>query len=92
MNFQSFAALYQLFNFFLIADFIRHFSLLSFFPVLVAFTTTEHASAQKVVQPILTFCGIYKWIKSNNIYLMFKSFTSRILKIVFDKYEKKNQE
>ena len=52
----------------LMTNFICYFSLLSTSLVSVGFTTTEHASTQKVVQPLLKFCGIYKWIKSNHVY------------------------
>ena len=43
-------------------DFICHISLPSTIPVLVALTTTELASAQSIVQPILKFWFMYKWI------------------------------
>ena len=51
----------ETYSWFLRTDFISHLLLPSAFPVLVAFTTIEYASSQKVVQPVLKFCDIYKW-------------------------------
>ena len=71
-------------------DFICHFSLLSIFPVLLAFTTTEHASARKSSE---TYTHVLKQLQTgfsqNYIYLIFRTIISRILNIVLEKYEKK---
>ena len=57
------------------------------FPVLVAFATTEHASAQKVVQPTFT-----NGFTQNQIYSMFKGSISRIVNAVLDSFERTGME
>ena len=74
---------------FLMPDFICHFSLPSNFQVLVEFTTTEYASAQKETQVSRHFTNGFR--KKNHIYFIFKSIISRILNIVLGEYEN-NQE
>ena len=68
-------------------DLLFQFSLPSTFPALVAFTTTEHVSSQK---SSATYTQVSVHL-STDLVKIIKSFVSRILNIVLDKGEKKDQ-
>ena len=59
-------------------------------PVLVAFITTEYASAQKVVQTVYSsFAAFKSGLSQNHIYFMFKGIIYRTLNIVWINTKKK---
>ena len=60
----GFKALLQLDIFILMSDFICHFSLPSFFPVLVAFTTMEHTST---VKSSTTVTQTLRYLRMNSV-------------------------